>query len=138
MRTCPHCGRQIETRLATFDEIAGLVCRTFGLTRNELLSQRSARRVARPRQIVMFLARDYTRLSSTGIGRRLGGRDHTTVLYGWKRIEMLCAEDPEVAADIDALRHTIESRTPAALREAQVAYRRRALPDGGAVSGVAP
>ncbi len=87
----------------TVDEIQRAVCEHYGLKREDLLSERRTRAVARPRQMAMYLAKSLTVRSYPDIGRRFGGRDHTTVLHGVKRIEQLRAEDPALAADLAAL-----------------------------------
>jgi chromosomal replication initiator protein len=67
------------------------------------LSERRARAVARPRQAAMWIAKQITTRSLPDIGRRFGGRDHTTVLHAVRRIEALKAEDPSLARDLDLL-----------------------------------
>jgi len=59
--------------------------------------------VARPRQVAMWLAKQITTRSLPDIGRRFGGRDHTTVLHAVRRIEALKAEDAGIARDVDVL-----------------------------------
>src|SRR6266516_438482 len=66
-------------------EIQRATCEYFGLSSEELLSNSRARRVAWPRQLAMYLARECTRESLPAIGRQFGGRDHTTVLHAWRR-----------------------------------------------------
>ena len=59
--------------------------------------------MARPRQVAMWLAKQITTRSLPDIGRRFGGRDHTTVLHAVRRIEQLKAEDATLARDVDVL-----------------------------------
>ena len=87
----------------TVDEIQKAVAEHYGLKQADLLSERRTRAVARPRQTAMYLAKQLTTRSYPDIGRRFGGRDHTTVLHAVKRIEELKAEDPGIAADIETL-----------------------------------
>jgi chromosomal replication initiator protein len=68
-----------------------------------LITAGRARAVARPRQVAMWLAKQITTRSLPDIGRRFGGRDHTTVLHAVRRIESLKAEDPQIARDVDVL-----------------------------------
>jgi hypothetical protein len=69
----------------------------------ELVSERRARRIARPRQVVMYLARKHTKLSLPRIGRGLGFRDHTTVMHGANKIEgMLAGGHTAIQAWVDA------------------------------------
>ncbi len=72
----------------------------FGLRRNDLLSFRRTRELIRPRQIVMYLARELTPSSLPKIGRHIGGRDHTTVLHGVNTIAELAAVDPAISGAI--------------------------------------
>lgn len=76
----------------------------FGLAPIEMRSQRRGRQVARPRQIAMFLCRDFTSHSLPVIGRHFGDRDHTTVLHAIRHVKSLCESSPLVAHDVDALR----------------------------------
>lgn len=90
-------------RRVTVDEIQKLVCEHFALKQVDLLSQRRTRAVARPRQVAMYLAKTLTTRSYPDIGRRFGGRDHTTVLHAVRQIERFKAEDPAMASDVETL-----------------------------------
>ena len=74
-------------RRITVDEIQKTVAEHFNLKQADLLSERRTRIIARPRQIAMYLCKQLTTRSYPDIGRRFGGRDHTTVLHGVRRIE---------------------------------------------------
>ena len=87
----------------TVDQIQKTVSEHYGLKQADLISERRARVVARPRQVAMWLAKQITTRSLPDIGRRFGGRDHTTVLHAVRRIEALKAEDPAIARDVDLL-----------------------------------
>ena len=67
------------------------------------------RSYARPRQVAMYLSKLLTSRSLPEIGRRFGGRDHTTVMHGVKRIEDLQIQDGQVAEDIEMLRRALEA-----------------------------
>jgi chromosomal replication initiator protein len=97
----PHL-RGGEKRI-TVDDIQKAVSEHFGLKKEDLLSERRTRAVARPRQAAMYLAKQLTTRSLPDIGRRFGGRDHTTVLHAVRRIEELRGQDPQLAADIEAI-----------------------------------
>lgn len=97
-----HLRGGVEKKV-TVDEIQRAVCEHYGMKRDDLLSQRRTRAVARPRQAAMYLAKTLTVRSYPDIGRRFGGRDHTTVLHAVRRIEALKADDPTLAADLDAI-----------------------------------
>lgn len=75
----------------------------FGLAPIEMRSQRQGETV-RPRQIAMFLCREFNGQSFPIIGRHFGDRDHTTVLHAIRRVKSLCESSPLIAHDVDELR----------------------------------
>ena len=81
----------------------------YTLRLSDLLSARRARQVARPRQVAMYLAKTLTSRSLPDIGRRFGGRDHTTVIHAVRRIEELRATDAQIAEDVELLRRMLEA-----------------------------
>jgi chromosomal replication initiator protein len=87
----------------TVDDIQKATSEHFGLKQADLISERRTRAVARPRQAAMWLAKQLTTRSLPDIGRRFGGRDHTTVLHAVRRIEELRASDPQLARDLETL-----------------------------------
>ncbi|HEX7887508.1 MAG TPA: helix-turn-helix domain-containing protein, partial [Phenylobacterium sp.] len=97
----PHLA--VTERKVTVDMIQKVVSEHYALKQADLISERRARAVARPRQVAMWLAKQITTRSLPDIGRRFGGRDHTTVLHAVRRIEALKAEDPGIARDVDVL-----------------------------------
>ncbi len=97
----PHLS--CNERRITVDMIQKAVAEHYGMKQADLLSERRARAVARPRQVAMWLAKQITTRSLPDIGRRFGGRDHTTVLHAVRRIEALKGEDPAIARDVDVL-----------------------------------
>ena len=97
----PHL-RAGERRI-TVDDIQKTVSEYYGLKQADLLSERRNRAIARPRQTAMWLCKQLTTRSLPDIGRRFGGRDHTTVLHAVRRIEELKAIDAPLAADVEAL-----------------------------------
>jgi chromosomal replication initiator protein len=94
-------------RRVTIEEIQRKTAEFYKLDIRELHSSRRARRVARPRQVAMFLARELTSRSLPDIGRRFGGRDHTTVLHACRRIEELCKNDPVFQQEVEFLRKVL-------------------------------
>lgn len=90
-------------RKVTVDQIQKTVSEHYGLKQADLISERRARAVARPRQVAMWLAKQITTRSLPDIGRRFGGRDHTTVLHAVRRIEALKEVDPVIARDVETL-----------------------------------
>jgi chromosomal replication initiator protein len=95
-------------RKITIDEIQRRVAEHFRIKPADMVSSRRAREVARPRQVAMYLAKRLTPRSLPEIGRRFGGRDHTTVMHAVKRIEELRVEDAELDADITLLSRQLE------------------------------
>ena len=97
----PHL-RTGERRI-TVDDIQKVVAEYYGLKQADLLCERRNRAIARPRQTAMWLCKQLTTRSLPDIGRRFGGRDHTTVLHAVRRIEELKLVDAPLAADVEAL-----------------------------------
>lgn len=100
--------RTPEPRRIRIEGIQRLVAKHFNVTKQELISARRTRSVVRPRQISMYLAKTMTDRSFPDIGRRFGGRDHTTVLHAVRKIERLISEDPGLANEVAMLRRLIE------------------------------
>lgn len=90
------------------DLIMDVVCRYFGIDRDALLSKSREKRVAYPRQISMYLMRELAQRSLVEIGAALGGRDHSTVHHGWRKMERSLIVDPETKRDIGSLKELIE------------------------------
>lgn len=95
-------------RRVTIDEIQRRVSDHFNIRAAEMVSARRARAVARPRQIAMYLSKQLTPRSLPEIGRRFGGRDHTTVIHAVKQIEKLRASDSEIDSDVRTLLRSLE------------------------------
>jgi chromosomal replication initiator protein len=96
-------------RKVTIDEIIRKVADHYNLRMSDLLSARRSRSVARPRQVAMFLAKTLTSRSLPEIGRKLGGRDHTTVIHAVRKIEELKKTDSQIAEDVELLRRMLEA-----------------------------
>ena len=95
-------------RRISVDEIQTQVAEHYRIRKAEMTSARRAREVARPRQVAMYLSKQLTPKSLPDIGRRFGGRDHTTVIHAVKQIERLRAADSELDADIRLLTRQLE------------------------------
>jgi chromosomal replication initiator protein len=74
-----------------------------------MIGPKRIRSYARPRQIAMYLSKQLTTRSLPEIGRRFGGRDHTTVIHGVRRIEDLRGKDSQIADDLELLRRALEA-----------------------------
>jgi chromosomal replication initiator protein len=85
-----------------------VVARQYNVSRADLLSSRRTANVVRPRQVAMYLAKILTLRSLPEIGRRFGGRDHTTVLHAVRKIEGLVSNDQALAEEIEALKRQLQ------------------------------
>ena len=94
-------------RRITIDEIQRKVAEHFNLRLTDMHSARRARNVARPRQIAMYLAKQLTARSLPEIGRKFGGRDHTTVMHAVRKVEELMTDDTQIAQDVDVIRRAL-------------------------------
>jgi len=88
---------------ASVAAITAAACEHFGLTPDELLSTTRASRIAWPRQVAMYIARELTDESLPALGRQFGGRDHTTVLHAWRRTAERIAKDEQARDTVDTL-----------------------------------
>ncbi|MEE8294632.1 MAG: helix-turn-helix domain-containing protein, partial [Sphingomonadales bacterium] len=95
-------------RKVTIDEIMRQVTDFYNLRMAEILSARRARDIARPRQVAMYLSKKMTSRSLPEIGRKFGGRDHTTVMHAVRKIEDLRRTDSTLDDDINRLSHLLE------------------------------
>ncbi|SNS84133.1 chromosomal replication initiator protein DnaA [Sphingopyxis indica] len=93
----------------TIDEIQRAVCAHYKLDKAEMASKRRVRAIARPRQVAMYLAKELTPRSYPEIGRRFGGRDHSTVIHAVRTVEALRVSDSELDAEIAAIRRSLNS-----------------------------
>ncbi|WP_336987317.1 chromosomal replication initiator protein DnaA [Altererythrobacter aquiaggeris] len=96
-------------RRITIDEIQRTVCQFYRLDRSEMSSKRRARAVVRPRQVAMYLAKVLTPRSYPEIGRKFGGRDHSTVIHAVRLIEDLRKRDADMDGDVRSLLRQLES-----------------------------
>ena len=95
-------------RRVTIDEIQKKVAQHYNVRVSDMSSARRARTVARPRQVAMYLSKQLTARSLPEIGRKFGGRDHTTVMHAVRKVEELRANDATFAEDVDLLRRMLE------------------------------
>ncbi|MEM9434339.1 MAG: chromosomal replication initiator protein DnaA [Pseudomonadota bacterium] len=96
-------------RKVTMDEIMRKTCEYYNVRLSDLLSPKRSRNIARPRQMAMYLAKKLTSRSYPEIGKRFGGRDHTTVIHAVRKIEELKAQDNQVSEDAELLRRSLEA-----------------------------
>ena len=95
-------------RRITIEEIQKQVAEHFNIRMSDMHSARRARAVARPRQVAMYLAKHLTTRSLPEIGRKFGGRDHTTVMHAVRKIDELCENDLSLAEDVELLKRMLE------------------------------
>ena len=96
-------------RRVSIEDIQKRVAEHFNVRLGDMHSPRRARAVARPRQVAMYLCKQLTTRSLPEIGRKFGGRDHTTVMHAVRKIDELKREDSALAEDIELLRRSLES-----------------------------
>ena len=99
----PVC-RSGEPRRVRIEDIQRIVARHYNVSKTELLSNRRTRSIVKPRQVAMYLAKVMTPRSLPEIGRRFGGRDHTTVLHAVRKIEGMSGDDKQLAQEIELLK----------------------------------
>ena len=96
-------------RKITVEEIQRKVSEHFNIRLSDMIGPKRLRCYARPRQIAMYLSKQMTSRSLPEIGRRFGGRDHTTVMHGVRRIEELKQSDSQIAEDLELLGRALKS-----------------------------
>lgn len=100
--------RPQEPRRVKIEDIQRVVARQYNVSRSDLLSSRRTANVVRPRQVAMYLAKTLTLRSLPEIGRRFGGRDHTTVLHAVRKIEALVSKDITLADEVELLKRQLQ------------------------------
>src|SRR5471030_315174 len=101
--------RPQEPKRVKIEDIQRVVARQYNVSRSDLLSSRRTANVVRPRQVAMYLAKTLTLRSLPEIGRRFGGRDHTTVLHAVRKIEALVARDISLSEEVESLKRQLQS-----------------------------
>lgn len=96
-------------RKITVEEIQRKVSDHYNIRLSDMIGPKRVRTFARPRQVAMYLAKQLTSRSLPEIGRRFGGRDHTTVMHGVRKIEELMQKDSQIADDLELLRRSLEA-----------------------------
>ncbi len=101
--------RGMEPKRIKIEDILKLVSKHYGVSRTDILSQRRQRSIVWPRQIGMYLAKQLTQRSLPEIGRRFGGRDHTTVLHAIRKIDGEIAKDQRLKDEIEDLKRLLNN-----------------------------
>lgn len=100
--------RTREPRRVKIEDIQKLVATRYNVSRADILSERRTAAVVKPRQIAMYLSKALTPRSLPEIGRRFGGRDHTTVLHAVRKIEKAITEDRSLHDEVDLLKRMLQ------------------------------
>jgi chromosomal replication initiator protein len=108
----PQSASPGQTRKRTVHEIQAATCAQFGVSSEELVSTARTPRIAWPRQLAMYLARELTGESLPAIGRHFGGRDHTTVLHAWRRAGSRISSDQVSREAVEKLCETLDCPIP--------------------------
>lgn len=101
--------RAPDTRRVKIEDIQRVVAKHYNVSKPDLLSSRRTRSIVWPRQIAMYLSKVLTPRSLPEIGRRFGGRDHTTVLHAVRKVEEILVKDEALAQEIEVLKRMLES-----------------------------
>ena len=112
LETCQevlHDLLRANDRRVTIEEIQKRVAEHFNIRIADMHSARRSRAVARPRQVAMYLSKQLTARSLPEIGRKFGGRDHTTVMHAIRKVDELSQADVSFAEDVELLRRMLES-----------------------------
>ncbi|SEM45763.1 chromosomal replication initiator protein DnaA [Gemmobacter aquatilis] len=96
-------------RKVTIEEIQRKVAEHYNIRLSDMIGPKRLRTIARPRQVAMYLSKQLTPRSLPEIGRRFGGRDHTTIMHGVRRIEELMATDSQLADDLQLLKRLLQA-----------------------------
>jgi chromosomal replication initiator protein len=105
-----HLIRNGEPKRVRVEDIQRVVSRHYNVPRSDLLSNRRTRIIVRPRQVAMYLAKMMTPRSLPEIGRRFGGRDHTTVLHAVRKIEGQMGTDAKLSQEMELLKRLIQEQ----------------------------
>ena len=96
-------------RKITIEEIQRKVSEHYSIRLSDMIGPKRLRTIARPRQVAMYLAKQLTPRSLPEIGRRFGGRDHTTIIHGVRKIEELMSIDSQLSDDLQLLKRILQA-----------------------------
>lgn len=103
-------AEEINPSFPSISLVLRVVCNHFNLTKAEMFARYRAAPIVRARQVGMFLAKEMTKRSLPEIGRRFGGKDHTTVLHSIRKIALCEKQDEAFAAELESIRAQIRSQ----------------------------
>jgi len=104
----PYVG--INRKSIGVSQILEMVAQKYGLKSEDLISKTNQKKIVFPRQIAMFLCKNLTSLSLKEIGEAMGGKDHSTVLHGIRKIEKAVSDDPEISKDVKNLSNLLDAQ----------------------------
>ena len=96
-------------RKITIEEIQRKVAEHYNVRLSDMIGPKRVRTIARPRQVAMYLSKHLTTRSLPEIGRRFGGRDHTTIMHGIRKVDELRAADSQLSEDLEMLRRLLDT-----------------------------
>lgn len=103
------CVLPVPTTRLTVDGIKRVVCKHFGISHNDLISQRRDHKVQRPRMVAVYLARQFTPHALPALGRHFGNRDHTTILHSIRKMEQMVAAQHPIGRDVTYLQEVLSA-----------------------------
>ncbi len=92
------------SKVITLNNIIQIVCEHYDISKEDIVGKKRMKSISMPRQVIMYLAREYTNLSTTAIGNSLGNRDHTTIIHGYEQIKNAIPEDEKLEHDLDIIK----------------------------------
>ena len=99
-----------ETRTISVEDIIGTVCKFFGLELSAIHTKSRKKEVVQARQVAMYLTKQFTELSTSKIGKLIGGKDHATVLHAVKTVKGQCEVDKSFRSDIETIETSLKQK----------------------------
>ncbi|MDQ6974421.1 MAG: helix-turn-helix domain-containing protein, partial [Mariprofundaceae bacterium] len=100
---------KVTVRTVTIDDIQKKVAEYYGIAVKEMRSAKRSRNLAFPRQVAMYVSKELTQLSLPEIGVKFGNRDHTTILYAYRKIEKKCQNEPVFQDQMEQLLSSLKN-----------------------------
>jgi chromosomal replication initiator protein len=97
-----------EAHQVTVEKIQKIICHKYNIKMSQLKSKNNSPKVAFPRQVAMYLSKELAKVSLPEIGKKFGGKHHTTVIHSVRKIEKLIAKSPEFNKEINSLISTFQ------------------------------
>jgi chromosomal replication initiator protein len=110
LSTMPFFKPQEKKQGISIQAINKMVCDYFNVNTSDMKSKKKNKSLVQPRQIAMYLAKELTSYSFTEIGSEFGGRDHTTIMHAFDRIQSLCNVNPDMRNIVEKLKKEITNK----------------------------